>query len=172
MEQNCEKNHTTKILKYVNTSNNENPTYTDKGSSGFDLRAYITEKNGGTLNLMTSSYEISLKPLERRLIHTGIYFDIPEGTEIQVRPRSGLAIKQGLTVINTPGTIDESYTGECCVLVINLSDKKIFISNGDRIAQAVLTPVYNGKLVTLEKVYAISKETDRGSGGFGHTGIK
>lgn len=172
MEQNCEKNHTTKILKYVNTSNNENPTYTDKGSSGFDLRAYITEKNGGTLNLMTSSYEISLKPLERILIHTGIYFDIPEGTEIQVRPRSGLAIKQGLTVINTPGTIDESYTGECCVLVINLSDKKIFISNGDRIAQAVLTPVYNGKLVTLEKVYTISKETDRGSGGFGHTGIK
>ena len=172
MEQNCEKNHTTKILKYVNTSNNKNPTYADNGSSGFDLRAYITEKNGGTLNLMTNSYEISLKPLQRMLIHTGIYFDIPEGTEIQVRPRSGLAFKQGLTVINTPGTIEESYTGECCVLVINLSDKEIFISNGDRIAQAVLTPVYNGKLVTLEKVYAISKETDRGSGGFGHTGIK
>ena len=106
MEQNCEKKHTTKILKYVNTSNNKNPTYADKGSSGFDLRAYITEKNGGTLNLMTNSYEISLKPLQRMLIHTGIYFDVPEGTEIQVRPRSGLAIKQGLTVINTPGTVN------------------------------------------------------------------
>ena len=172
MEQNCEKKHTTKILKYVNTSNNKNPTYADKGSSGFDLRAYITEKNGGTLNLMTSSYEISLKPLQRMLIHTGIYFDVPEGTEIQVRPRSGLAIKQGLTVINTPGTVDESYTGECCVLVVNLSDKEICITNGDRIAQAVLMPVYNGKLVTLKQIEEINKKTDRGNGGFGHSGIK
>ena len=105
MKQNCEKTQS-KTLKYVNKSNNENPTYADNGSSGFDLRAYITEKNGGTLNVLTNSYEISLKPLQRMMIHTGIYFDVPEGTEIQVRPRSGLAIKQGLTVINTPGTIN------------------------------------------------------------------
>lgn len=171
MKQNCEKTQS-KTLKYVNKSNNENPTYADNGSSGFDLRAYITEKNGGTLNVLTNSYEISLKPLQRMMIHTGIYFDVPEGTEIQVRPRSGLAIKQGLTIINTPGTVDESYIGECCILLVNLSDKEIYISNGDRIAQAVLMPVYNGKLVTLEKVDEITKETDRGSGGFGHSGIK
>lgn len=161
-----------KTINFINKSNNENPRYADDGSSGFDLRAYITEDNGGTFNFLTNAYEVSLKPLQRMMIHTGIYFDVPEYTEIQVRPRSGLSIKQGLTVINTPGTIDESYTGECCILVVNLSDKEIIITNGDRIAQAVLMPVYNGKLVTLRQVEEINKKTDRGSGGFGHSGIK
>ena len=100
------------------------------------------------------------------LIHTGIYFDIPEGTEIQVRPRSGLAFKQGLTVINTPGTIDESYTGECCVLVINLSDKEIFISNGDRIAQLIIMPYISANFIECDAL----SDTERGKGGLGSTG--
>lgn len=95
-----------KTINFINKSNNENPRYADDGSSGFDLRAYITEDNGGTFNFLTNAYEVSLKPLQRMMIHTGIYFDVPEYTEIQVRPRSGLSIKQGLTVINTPGTVN------------------------------------------------------------------
>ena len=94
-----------KTINFINKSNNENTTYADDGSSGFDLRAYITVDNGGTFNFLTNTYEVLLKPLQRMMIHTGIYFDVPEGTEIQVRPRSGLAIKQGLTIINTPGTV-------------------------------------------------------------------
>lgn len=148
------------ILEFVNKSPNENPKFVDNGSSGFDLRAWIDEG------------KLTLKPLERRLVHTGLYFDVPFGCEIQVRPRSGLAIKKGLTVINSPGTIDQSYTGECCVLLINLSNEEIIIENGERIAQAVLCPVYNGHAVDLEQVNFISKETDRGPNGFGHSGIK
>ena len=149
-----------KILEFVNKSPNENPSFSDNGSSGFDLRAWIIED------------ELTLKPLERKLIHTGLYFNVPEHCEIQVRPRSGLAIKKGLTVINTPGTIDESYTGECCILAINLSNEDIRIENGDRIAQGVLCPVYNGNDVYLGRLNDFKKETERGDGGFGHSGIK
>ena len=149
-----------KNLKFVNKSPNQNPSFTDLGSSGFDIRAWIEEE------------QTTLKPLERKMIHTGLYFDIPKNCEIQVRPRSGMAIKKGLTVINTPGTVDESYTGECCVLVINLSNEDVTIENGDRIAQAILCPVYNGREVQLSQVSNIDKATERGSGGFGHSGVK
>ena len=161
-----------KELKFVNKSNNANPKFADLGSSGFDLRAYITSDDKETIyNQANKCYYINLSPLERKMIHTGIYFDVPENCEVQIRPRSGMAIKQGLTVINSPGTLDESYTGECCVLVVNLSNENIKINNGDRIAQAVLMPVYNGKNVTLTQVDKITKETERGDGGFGHTGV-
>lgn len=151
-----------KELKFVNKSPNQDPEYATLGSSGFDIRAWITEDNGKT----------TLKPFERKMIHTGLYFDLPEYTEIQVRSRSGLSIKKGLIVLNTPGTVDQDYTGELCVLVINLSNEDIMIENGDRIAQAVLCPVYNGYLTFLQKESEIVKETERGNGGFGHSGIK
>lgn len=154
------------ILNFVNKSPNPDPTYSDNDNSGFDLRAWIEENNGG----------IIMKPLERKLIHTGLYFELPIDcefrTEIQVRPRSGMAIKKGLTVINTPGTIDEGYTGEICVLLVNLSNEDVVIENGDRIAQAVLCPVLNGNCTMLRKVEEINKVTKRGDGGFGHSGTK
>ena len=159
------------ILEFVNISPNENPSFSDKGSSGFDLRAWVTEEAEGFLN-ENKKYAYILKPLERKMIHTGLYFNVPEHCEIQVRPRSGLAIKKGLTVINTPGTIDQSYTGECCILVINLSNEDITIENGDRIAQGILCPVYNGYDVNLTQVCELTKKTERGDGGFGHSGIK
>lgn len=93
-----------KNLKFVNKSNNENPTFADNGSSGFDLRAWVTKENG-VLDVLDDKYYIHLEPFERKMIHTGLYFDVPYGTEIQVRPRSGMAIKKGLTIINSPGTI-------------------------------------------------------------------
>lgn len=159
-------------LKFVNKSSNQNPEYADRGSSGFDLRAWITEENGGTFNSIVKDFVYIMKPLERKMIHTGIYFDVPSSCEIQVRPRSGMAIKKGLSLINAIGTIDESYTGECCILAVNLSNTDVMITNGDRIAQAVLMPVYNGKMVTLQQIDEITKETDRGDGGFGHSGEK
>lgn len=161
-----------KTLKFVNKSPNPNPEFVDKGSSGFDLRAWITEENGGKWDETFQNFVEVLKPLERKMIHTGLYCDIPNGCEIQIRPRSGLAIERGLSVINTPATIDESYTGECCVLLINLSNENISICNNDRIAQAVLCPVYNGNEVNLEHIDEINKITERGNGGLGHTGIK
>lgn len=160
-----------KTLTFVNKSPNKDPEYTAEGNSGFDLRAWIRPEdedsfphyNGPTINV---------NPLERKMIHTGLYFDIPYNTEIQVRPRSGMAYKEGLTVINSPGTVDSNYTGECCVLVINLSNKPVSITNGDRIAQAVLVPVFDGGNVKLEKVEELKKETERGENGFGSSGIK
>lgn len=150
------------ILKFVNKSQNQNPSYGDSDNSGFDIRAWINENNG----------KIKIKPLERRMIHTGLYFELPKNTELQVRPRSGMSIKLGLTVINTPGTVDEGFTGELCVLLINLSNEEVIVENGDRIAQAVLCPVYNGNLTSLEEIEEITKDTERGSGGFGHSGVK
>lgn len=162
-----------KSLKFVNKSSNPNPCFADKGCSGFDIRAWITSENGGTIEYFDDNEEccVILKPLERMMIHTGLYFDIPNNCEIQIRPRSGLAYKQGLTIINTPATIDESYTGESCILVINLSNEDIIIKNGDRIAQAVLMPVFNGRTVSLDETDKITKETERGTQGFGHTGV-
>lgn len=159
-------------LHYVNKSKNPDPEYADKGSSGFDLRAWITEDNGGQYDIISRTCNLTLKPFERILIHTGLYFNIPENTEIQVRPRSGLALREGISLINSIGTIDESYVGECCLLVVNLSTKNYTIFNGDRIAQAVLMPVYNGNSVELLSSEQINKKTERGNGGMGHTGIK
>lgn len=157
-------------IKFVNKSTNPNPCFADKGSSGFDLRAWITEENGGEYN-GNKCFTI-LSPLERKLIHTGLYFDLPYDKEIQVRPRSGLALQNGITVLNTPGTVDASYTGELCVILINLSKLQFEITNGDKIAQGVLCDALNGYKVDLVQIEEITKKTERGDGGFGHTGKK
>jgi dUTP pyrophosphatase len=156
-------------IKFVNKSTNPNPCFADKGSSGFDLRAWITEENGGEYN-GNKCFTI-LSPLERKLIHTGLYFDLPYDKEIQVRPRSGLALKHGISVLNTPGTVDASYTGELCVILINLSNLDFEITNGDKIAQGVLCDALNGYKVELVQIEEITKKTERGDGGFGHSGI-
>ncbi len=157
-------------INFVNKSTNPNPCFADKGSSGFDLRAWITEKDDNVFYDGEQWY-IRLSPFERRLIHTGLYFDLPYDKEIQVRPRSGLALKKGITVLNTPGTVDSSYTGELCIILINLSNKEFIINNGDKIAQGVVCDALNGYKVDLVQIEEITKKTDRGSGGFGHTGI-
>lgn len=151
---------------FTNKSDNPDPVYAKSGDSGFDLRAYITTEEGG------EKRQITLQPLERRLVHTGLYFELFRGTEMQVRPRSGMAIKRGLTVINTPGTVDSQYRGEVCVLIVNLSDQEQIIENGDRIAQAVICPVFTKEDCVLTKVEEISTNTERGTGGFSSTGIK
>lgn len=141
-------------LKYVNKSGNEEPMYHYDTDSGFDLRA---------------NQEVSLAPFERKLIPTGIYLDVPSGSEVQIRPKSGLALKKGLTVLNTPGTIDEGYTGEVKVILINMDNVSHTINVGDKIAQAVLCPVVQGKHVKLIRVNEIN-EKDRNENGFGSTG--
>lgn len=158
-------------LEFVNMSPNKDPYYEYEGDSGFDLRAWITkDDDGAKVDKDDNKAFITLKPLERRMIHTGLYFKLPAFTEIQVRPRSGCSIKEGLTVINSPGTVDEGYRNEVCVLAINLSDKKIVIKDGERIAQAVLCPVYNSYLVNLKKTDEIVKDTERGGNGYGSSG--
>ena len=139
----------------VNKSNNELPKYATIGSSGMDIRANIGEP-------------IILKPFERRLIPTGIYVDLPEGYEIQVRSRSGLAYKQGLFVLNSPGTIDDDYTGEIGVILCNLSGEEQTINPGDRIAQLVLCKLEDK--VKWDEREELGKVTERGAGGYGHTG--
>ena len=146
-------------LSFVNESNNEDPQYATVGSSGFDLRA----------NLKTP---MTIEGGKFKIIPTGLFFSIPEGFEIQVRPRSGLAAKNGVTVLNTPGTIDADYRGEIMVILINHSDIDFVVNHGDRIAQAVLSTVTAKNVVKLIRVDDISKDTERGSGGFGSTGIK
>ena len=140
-------------VKIVNKSQHPIPAYATPGSSGVDIRANI-------------EVSITLSPLERVLIPTGLFFEMPEHLEAQVRPRSGLAIKQGLTCLNTPGTIDADYRGEVKVIMINLSNEVQTIHNGDRIAQVVFQVV---EKVTFHQVDQLN-ETDRGAGGFGHTG--
>ena len=141
-------------LRIVNQSNNPLPAYETKNSAGMDLRAYLPEG------------PVTLEPMQRALVPTGLYMEIPEGYEGQVRPRSGLAIKSGITVLNSPGTIDADYRGQVCVILINLSDKAFVINSGDRIAQLVIARC---EQVETEQVEVLS-ETERGSGGFGHTG--
>jgi dUTP pyrophosphatase len=142
-------------VNIINKSTNELPAYATAGSSGLDIRAYINE-------------EIILAPLERQLIPTGIYLSIPTGYEIQVRPRSGLAVKNGLTCLNSPGTIDSDYRGELKVLLINLSNSSQKIVNGDRIAQLVLQ-----KVESLEWQLVNDLDiTQRNDGGFGHSGVQ
>jgi dUTP pyrophosphatase len=142
-------------VQIVNKSHHPLPEYATTGSSGMDIRAFLTSP-------------ITMAPMERVLIPTGLFLALPENWEAQIRPRSGLAIKQGLTCLNTPGTIDADYRGELKVILINLSNEAQLISDGDRIAQMVFQKV---EKVILEKV-EILEATERGAGGFGHTGKK
>lgn len=142
-------------VKIINTSTNPLPEYATAGASGLDIRAFVTEP-------------IVLQPLERALIPTGLYVAIPQGYEIQVRPRSGLAIKNGITCLNSPGTIDADYRGELKVILINLSNSSQTIVNGDRIAQMVLQNVAS---LQWQQVTTLD-ETERNTGGFGSSGIK
>jgi dUTP pyrophosphatase len=145
-------------LKFVNKSDNPNPEYATNGSSGFDLRANLLD---GPMIIPSG---------EVRLVPTGLYFDIPENFEIQVRPRSGLAAKNAVTVLNTPGTVDSDYTGEVKVILINHGKTDFTVYHGDRIAQAILASVLSKNFVNLTQVTDITKDTERGSGGFGSTG--
>jgi dUTP pyrophosphatase len=142
-------------VKLINKSNNPNPSYETAGSAGVDLRAFTEE-------------DIVIKPMERKMIHTGLYMQIPEGYEGSVRPRSGLAIKKGITVINTPGVCDSDYTGEICVLLVNLSEEDFVVKNGDRIAQMLFKQVERAIFADVKEL----DKTERGDGGFGHTGTK
>jgi len=142
-------------VKIINQSTNALPEYATSGSSGMDIRAFLAES-------------IDLKPLQRELIPTGLFIELPLGYEAQIRPRSGLAVKQGITCLNSPGTVDADYRGEIKVILINLSDKIVTIQNGDRIAQMVIQKVDQIKWLPVE----IINETQRGDGGFGHTGKK
>jgi dUTP pyrophosphatase len=142
-------------VRIINHSTNPLPAYATPGSSGMDLRANLTAS-------------LTLAPLERMMVPTGLFLEIPHGYEAQVRPRSGLALKQGLTCLNSPGTIDADYRGELKVILINLSGQPQVIEHGDRIAQMVFQKV---ELVDLELTTAIST-TERNEGGFGHTGVK
>ena len=146
-------NHTIKI-NTVNNSNNELPHYATVGAAGLDLKANILET-------------IVLEPLERKLIPTGIFLEIPVGYEAQVRPRSGLALKNGITCLNSPGTIDSDYRGEINVLLINLSSLPFTINKNDRIAQMVVAKVEKAELILVQQL----NETERNAGGFGHTGV-
>jgi len=140
--------------KFINKSDNENPTYAKEGDSGFDLRA----NEGGTL-----------RSLERKLVSTGLYFELQEGYELQIRPRSGLAYKNGITVLNSPGTVDTGYRGEVKVLLVNLSNDDFTWEKGERIAQGVITSRVSTDFGELEEVKELT-ESERGSGGFGSTG--
>jgi len=140
-------------IKIVNKSNNSLPEYATEYSAGLDLRANIEK-------------DVVLKPLQRALIPTGLFIELPKGYEAQVRPRSGLAIKHGITVLNSPGTIDADYRGEIQAILINLSDEAFVIKNGERICQMVIAQHVQ---VEWEETESIN-ETQRGAGGFGHTG--
>lgn len=140
-------------VKIINKSHHPLPEYATLYSAGVDLRANITEP-------------IILKPLERKLVPTGLFIELPQGYEAQIRPRSGLALKHGLTVLNSPGTIDADYRGEIRVILINLSNEDFVINDGERICQMVIA---SHQQVTWTEVDTIG-ETERGAGGFGHTG--
>lgn len=143
-------------IKIQNNTPWELPSYAKPGDSGMDLRANINEA-------------IILDPLERKLIPSGIRLDIPEGYEVQIRPRSGMALKKGLSVLNTPGTIDANYTGEIGIIAVNLSREAVTIEPGERVAQMVCIKV---EKIELEEAPEITKETERGAGGYGSTGTK
>jgi dUTP pyrophosphatase len=141
-------------VKIKNTSNNPMPSYQTDHSAGMDLMAFIQEP-------------MIVGPMQRRLIPTGIFIELTKGYEAQVRPRSGLALKHGITVLNSPGTIDSDYRGEVKVLLINLGDEEFEVKNGDRIAQMIISRHETVKWVETDEL----KETSRGSGGYGSTGI-
>ena len=142
-------------IQVVNRGHQQLPAYATIQSAGMDLRANLDEP-------------VTLHPMERRLIPTGLHIALPEGYEAQVRPRSGLALKHGLTVLNTPGTIDADYRGEIGVVLINLSQQDFVVNDGERIAQRVIARYEQGELVEVEAL----DETERGEGGYGHTGTR
>lgn len=142
-------------IEVINKGRQPLPAYATVQSAGMDLRANIPES-------------ITLQPLERRLIPTGLYIALPEGYEAQVRPRSGLALKHGITVLNSPGTIDSDYRGELMVLLINLSQNPFTVNDGERIAQLVIARHEQAVLTAVE----VLDKTERGAGGYGHTGVK
>ena len=140
-------------VKIINKSDNQLPAYETASSAGMDLRAF-------------TDTDIVLKPFERKLIPTGLFIELPDGYEAQIRPRSGLAIKSGITVLNSPGTIDADYRGEIKVILINMSNTEFTIKSGDRICQMVIAKHEKVEFVEVEEI----NETERGAGGFGHTG--
>ncbi len=142
-------------INIINKSNHALPHYETNASAGMDLRANLTEP-------------ITLKPLERTIVKTGLFIELPVGYEAQVRPRSGLAAKKGITVLNAPGTIDADYRGEIGVILVNLSNDNFVIENGERIAQLVIAKHERAEWTQVEEL----SETKRGSGGFGSTGVK
>lgn len=142
-----------KKIKIVNKSDNPLPAYETVGSAGMDLRAQLSEP-------------VILKPLQRALIPTGLFIELPDGYEAQIRPRSGLALKKGLSLLNSPGTIDSDYRGELKIIMINLSNETTIINTGERIAQMVIAKYEKVAFTEVDEL----TDTDRGAGGFGHTG--
>ena len=140
-------------IKIVNTSDNPTPEYATEGSAGMDLRAWLPEP-------------VILNPMERKLIPTGLFLEIPEGYEVQIRPRSGMAIHHGITCLNSPGTVDSDYRGEIKIILVNLSAEPHTINSGERIAQMIVSKFEKAILKTVNQV----QSTARGTGGFGHTG--
>lgn len=143
------------IINIINQSKHPLPTYETLASAGMDLRANLSQN-------------ITLKPLERQLISTGLFIELPIGFEAQIRPRSGLAFKFGITILNSPGTIDADYRGELKILLINLSQEDFIIGDGDRIAQMVIAKHEKAEWLQVNNL----SETERGAGGYGHTGVK
>ncbi len=143
------------VVKILNKSNNPLPEYSTGLSAGMDLRAFVNEP-------------VTLKPFERKLIPTGLFIELPKGYEAQIRPRSGLAVKKGIGVLNSPGTIDADYRGEIKVILINFSNEDFVIENGERICQMIIAAHETAEWKEVE----VLSETKRGSGGFGHTGRK
>ena len=142
-------------IKVVNRGNNPLPEYSTKDSAGMDIMASLNEP-------------VTLLPMQRTLIPTGLFIELPEGYECQIRPRSGLALKKGITVLNSPGTIDADYRGEIGIILINLSDEPFVIENGERICQMVIKEYVKAEFTETETL----EDTVRGTGGFGHTGVK
>ena len=142
-------------IKIVNKSNNPLPEYSTIDSAGMDVRAFVSEP-------------ITLQPMERKLIPTGLFIELPRGYECQIRPRSGLALKKGIGVLNSPGTIDADYRGEIGVILVNLSNEPFVINNGERICQMVIKEYTKAEWTLVDTL----EESERGAGGFGHTGVK
>ncbi|MCF0203528.1 MAG: dUTP diphosphatase [Bacteroidaceae bacterium] len=142
-------------IEIINKSHHALPAYATEQSAGMDIRAFLEEP-------------VVLKPMERRLIHTGLYMALPKGFEAQIRPRSGLALKHGITVLNTPGTIDADYRGEIGIVLINLSQEEFIVNDGERVAQMVIARHEQAEFVEVSEL----NETERGAGGYGHTGRK
>lgn len=142
-------------VKIINKSKHALPAYSTESSAGMDVRANLAEP-------------VTLLPLQRVLVPTGLFMELPQGYECQLRPRSGLALKHGITLVNTPGTIDADYRGEIGVILINLSDTPFVINDGERICQMVINRYTVAEWIEVEQL----DETERGAGGFGHTGVK
>lgn len=142
-------------IRFINKSNNPLPRYESREAAGMDIHCYLTEP-------------VTLQPLERKLLPTGLFMELPAGYEAQIRPRSGLALKRGLTVLNSPGTIDADYRGEIGIILINLSQEPQTIESGERIAQMVIARHEQPEVVEVETL----SDTERGAGGFGHSGVK